>query len=504
MNTAPKLKEKVAIYVRKSREGEHGAEDALHNQRETLIKMAESNGYDYDLFQEVESSINWHRPELVKMLDGVEKGKYSRILVTHTDRLSRDDRDSAELKEIFIKHEVLIQTPNTTFDLTDSNQSLLWGFTQTLSSFEYLRIKDRLIQGKFDRVAINKRWAGSRPPLGYDWNKNLKQLTVNPKEKEIVRKMVELALQGYSSRIIGDKLNALGYRGKFGSPFKTDRVLEVLSNRTYLGEVRINSIALKKKAVAKDCHEAIITEDEFNTIQSLFQSRRVKQNLYSLGTKSCVNKLMICGVCGKGLTIQKNDKGISKTSGKSTVFFQIRPCLHYLDDDRLKKCHNRGIKIEKIESAVKEALIGYKEEIRKSLVRLLDKDVTDLENTLKSKVVALTQELAKKDRQLKKIFDAYLEEEISKHEKDIRKQEIEQSKSALHDELDYVQKKLEKADATSQISTLQNVLNLLVKFDEMPLEEQNATLKLIIEKIVYTKTAETNLEPVLDIHWREL
>ncbi|NRG47796.1 recombinase family protein [Bacillus sp. CRN 9] len=90
-------KTKVALYVRKSREEVGGAEETLQSQRETLIRIAEQKGYNYELFQEVESSINWNRPELAKMLEGIMQGKYSRVLVTHTDRLSRDERDSAFL-----------------------------------------------------------------------------------------------------------------------------------------------------------------------------------------------------------------------------------------------------------------------------------------------------------------------------------------------------------------------------------------------------------------------
>ncbi|MFC0235138.1 recombinase family protein [Fictibacillus phosphorivorans] len=504
MNTVQKLKEQVAIYVRKSREGEHGAEEALYNQKETLTKLAESKGYQYDLFQEVESSINWHRPELVKMLEGVTSGKYKRILVTHTDRLSRDDRDSAELKEIFLKHEVLIETPLQVIDLTDGNQELMWGFTQVLSSFEYKRIKQRLTEGKFNNVANKNRWVGSRPPLGYDWNREIKKLTVNPLEKVIVRKMVELALQGYSSRLIAEQLNKLGYRGKFGSPFKTDRVLEVLKNRVYLGEVRINSKVLKKKAVAKNVHEPLMTDDEYNQIQSLFASRRVKQNLYALGTKSCVNKLMICGVCGKGLTIQKNDKGISKTTGKSTAFFQIRPCLHYLDEDRITKCHNRGIKIDKIEDAVKQTLLHYRGEIAEALKKLLNKDTSDIENNLKSNIEAIKQDINKREKQEKKLLQLYLDDVLDKQEYLNKKAELESIISALKDDLTFTERKLEQLDVSQQTNKLEKIMGLIDRFEEMPLEEQNATLKLIIDKIVFTKTQETNLEPVIDIHWREL
>ena len=48
VQTATKLK--VALYVRKSREGEGGTEETLHTQRETLVRIADQKGYNYDLF----------------------------------------------------------------------------------------------------------------------------------------------------------------------------------------------------------------------------------------------------------------------------------------------------------------------------------------------------------------------------------------------------------------------------------------------------------------------
>jgi site-specific DNA recombinase len=63
---------------------------------------------------------------------------------------------------------------------------------------------------------------------------------------------------------------------------------------------------------------------------------------------------------------------------------------------------------------------------------------------------------------------------------------------------------LHHLDATAQINKVKNILNMIDNFEEMELEEQNATLKLIIKEIVITKTVETNNEPVIDIHWREL
>lgn len=493
-------KTKVALYVRKSREEVGGAEETLQSQRETLIRIAEQKGYSYEVFQEVESSINWNRPELAKMLEGIMQGKYSRVLVTHTDRLSRDERDSAELKEIFIENDIIIETPDSTIDLSDENQELMFGFTAVLSAYEYKRIRHRLTKGKYDAVAIKNRWIGSIAPLGYTWDKNTKQLLVNPEEKKVVRKMVDLALLGYSSRQIADKVNQLGYRSRKGIPFKTDRILGILQNRVYLGESKYNSKRLKKTAIAKDTHESIMTEDEFNQIQALFKSRRSKENLYSLGIKSPVNKLLVCGVCGKGMTIQLNNK-VRKT-GRNYSFYQIRPCRHQIDYDT--KCHNGGVAIYKVENAILEALKLYKQELEHSLVSLLAEDTSDIENSLSATLDGLETDLSKQERKAKRLLDLYLEEELDKDSYQQKKKALEDTISALKNEINIVKNKLESMDASAQVDKVTGIIEMIDNFEEMELEEQNATLKLIISGIVFTKTAETDNELVIDIKWREL
>ncbi|GIP62677.1 serine recombinase [Virgibacillus pantothenticus] len=499
VQTATKLK--VALYVRKSRDGEgNGVEETLHNQRETLIRISEQKRYSYDLFQEVESSINWNRPELAKMLEGIMQGKYSRVLVTHTDRLSRDERDSAELKEIFIENDIIIETPDSTIDLSDENQELMFGFTTVLSAYEYKRIRHRLNKGKYDAVALKNRWIGSIAPIGYTWDKITKQLLVNPDEKKIVRKMTELALLGYSSRQIADRVNELGYRSRKGIPFKTDRVLGILQNRVYLGESKYNSKRLKKTAIAKDTHEAIMTETEFNQIQALFKSRRSKENLQSLGIKSPLNKLLVCGVCSKGMTIQLNNK-VRKT-GRNYSFYQVRPCRHQIDLDT--KCHNGGIAIYKLENAVLEALNLYKQELEQSLVSLLAEDTSDIETNLTSTLEGLKTDLAKQERKAQRLLDVYLEGDIDKSTYQQRKKTAEDTITALTNEINILRHKLNSLDASAQVDKVTGIIEMIDNFEEMELEEQNATLKLIVSGIVYTKTADTNNEPEIDIKWREL
>jgi len=493
--------EKVALYVRKSREGENGVDETLHTQRETLLRLAEQNGYNNpDLFEEIESSIKWNRPELAKMIASIEEGKYDRILVTHIDRLGRDIGLLDDIKKLCIEHEIIIETPDNVIKFDDENQELLFGFSSVLSDFEYKRIRHRLNKGKYDAVAIKNRWIGSIAPIGYTWDKNTKQLYVNPEEKKVIRKMVELALLGYSSRLIADKVNDLGYRSRKGIPFKTDRILNILQNRVYLGESKYNSKRLKKIAVAKDTHEAIMSEVEFNQIQALFTSRRSKENLQSLGIKSPVNKILVCGVCGKGMTIQLNNK--VRNTGRNYSFYQIRPCRHQVDLET--KCHNGGVSVYKVENAVIEALNLYKQELEQSLVSLLVEDTSDLENSLKSNLESLETDLAKQERKAKRLLDLYLDEELDKQSYQQKKQALEDIISALKNEINIVSHKLENVDASTHVDKVKGIIEMIDNFEEMELEEQNATLKLIISGIVFTKTAETNNEPVIDIKWREL
>lgn len=497
-----KNKEKitVAIYVRKSREEEGGKEETLHNQRETLIRLAKSKGYDYELFQEVDSSIKWNRPELAKMLEGILAGHFSRVLVTHTDRLSRDERDSAELKEIFIENEILIETPDNLIDLSDENQELIFGFTSVLSAFEYKRIRQRLAKGKYDAVAIKNRWMGSISPIGYTWDKNTKKLLVCEDEKKIIREMVSLALGGYSSSQIANKINALGYRTRKGNPFRPDSILRILKNRVYTGESSFNSVRLKKFAVAKNTHEPLISETEFNQIQNFFISRRVKEHLNSLGVKSSVNKLVVCGICGKTCSIMKSSN--RRVSGQLYEFYMLRPCRHKIDLE--PPCPNKGIKIEKIEKAVHQALLRYKQELEKTLISLFAEDTKEMEVELEGKIKNIEAEKAKQQRKKQRLLDLYLDEGIDKESYHKSMEQIDQTLTNLNKEYEIASHKLDTLNATTQAEIIEEVLTIIESFEEMALEEQNATLKLLIDKIEYVRTAETNNKPMINIHWREL
>ena len=146
----------------------------------------------------------------------------------------------------------------------------------------------------------------------------------------------------------------------------------------------------------------------------------------------------------------------------------------------------------------------YKQELEQSLVSLLDEDTSDLENSLKSNLESLETDLAKQERKTKRLLDLYLDEELDKQFYQQKKQTLEDTISDLKNEINIVSHKLESVDASTHVSKVKGIIEMIDNFEEMELEEHNATLKLTTSGIVFTKTAETNNEPVIDIRWREL
>ncbi|MCK2004875.1 hypothetical protein MZM54_26180 [[Brevibacterium] frigoritolerans] len=103
-----------------------------------------------------------------------------------------------------------------------------------------------------------------------------------------------------------------------------------------------------------------------------------------------------------------------------------------MDEDRLTKCHNRGIKISTVEDVVKEALSNYKDDILEALNKIDNQDTSDLEQNLKNSLNLFTKELNKKERG-------------------------------------------------------KNELSAEIEVDDMELVEQNALLKTVINKIIFIK-----------------
>ena len=115
-----------AMYLRKSRADDPGEDvmDTLHRHESILRAVAKRGKYlvhEDCIYREVVSGENiFSRPQMIRLLEDVTKGKYQSVLVVDIDRLGRGDmRDQGLILETFKAADTLIVTPEKVYDLNN-------------------------------------------------------------------------------------------------------------------------------------------------------------------------------------------------------------------------------------------------------------------------------------------------------------------------------------------------------------------------------------------------
>lgn len=132
---------KVAIYCRVSREDLN-----LENQSIKLIEYCKSRGWEYELFQESESTRKT-RPIKEQVLDLLRKGKFDGVLVYKLDRWARSLQELImnieELKNRG-KHFIVLTQP---IDTSNASGMLMLQLLGAFAEFEREMIRERTLNG---------------------------------------------------------------------------------------------------------------------------------------------------------------------------------------------------------------------------------------------------------------------------------------------------------------------------------------------------------------------
>jgi DNA invertase Pin-like site-specific DNA recombinase len=152
-------------------------------------------------------------------------------------------------------------------------------------------------------------WSGK--VFGYQYKDGA--YTVNPSEAQIVKEIFADYLSGLGLGNIAQKLNAQGNRTRRGNAWSRSCVRQVLTNYTYTGNLllqktfrenhltkrtRINRGELPMYHV-EDTHEALITDEDFQAVQSEFARRAAKFSNSKPDKPIPFTAFLVCGICGK-------------------------------------------------------------------------------------------------------------------------------------------------------------------------------------------------------------
>lgn len=324
------------MYLRKSRkdlEAEaHGEGETLLRHEKMLLEMADRMGLDVPpegIYREVVSGDTIvARPEIQRLLQDVQDGRWQGCLVTEISRLARGDSiDQGIVMQTFkfarvsiIVYPGQLYNPQNDFDETALEMSLF------LARQEYKVMRRRMQAGRAASVREG-HYVGGKRPYGYQVEKIKGNkgytLVPDPEESQIVRQVFRWYVhENVGAANIANRLNALGVRTYNGCIWDANRIRSMLSQPVYAGFVQwlkreerptiIDGRKIKTRPfseryiLAKGLHEPLVPEEDYYKAREIAAARLgqpVKKN-YAL--QAPLAGLIKCGLCGKAMVRRTN------------------------------------------------------------------------------------------------------------------------------------------------------------------------------------------------------
>ena len=428
----------AALYCRLSRDDNMDTEsNSIQNQKKLLQKVAREKGYTDTLFfvDDGITGTTMKRPGFQKMLTAIEAGYISAVFVKDLSRLGRNYIEVGKLtEEFFPQYDVRLVAVSDGVDSDEGDNE----FTPFRNIMNEWYAKD--ISKKRKIVNKMKGNAGiplSQPPYGYIKNPDDPRFwVVDSKAADVVRRIYDMALEGYG---LAEIANALGRDGivnptyywrskgvnRSGSkstlePTKWGHttVKKILTLQEYCGDV-INfksyskSYKMKRRiqnpeenrAIFLNVHEPIIDRVTWEKVQSLQKGTRRKKPTVTQEPSVFSGRLK-CPECGGNLNFHFNQKN------HDIKFFS---CQNH--NSGLRKCSaTHYIRLDFLEQVVLyevNRLAAFANEYEHDFVKaMLGRSAKVAENDRARKQRELNSLLAR-DKELDMLFERLYEDTVA-------------------------------------------------------------------------------------------
>lgn len=524
----------AALYLRLSRDDElQGESNSISTQRMMLRKYAEQNNFRIvdEYIDDGYSGTNFERPNFKRMVDDIENGKINCVVVKDLSRFGRN------YLQVGMYTEMLFPQKNVRFIAVDNNvdsenqqSNEFTPFLNVINEW-YARDISRKVKRAFR--ARNEAGAhyGAYAPLGYRKDPDKKgHLLIDEETRWIVEKIYALALQGMGAAKITHILTTekiptagwLNYQryGTFANIF-TDapeekaytwtiaQVKSILKDETYIGNSvhnRQTNVSFKdKRKVRKaenewwkveDTHEAIISQEDFQTVQGMIASRRRKQKD---GTTQIFAGLVKCADCGWSLAY-----GMNRQNKTPYGYYHCSK-----NGQGLRQCSMHYIRYDVLYAYVLSRLQHWFKEVQKDESQLLErllKSSDSERNSAKKKAVSELKKAQKRQSEIDALFARMYEDRVTgkiternfsmlSDKYQTEQEELAQAVESLQNQI--AQDKQESMDAEKWVS--------LIKQYAYPTELTAELLNALIEKITVheaSKDADGNRVQKVEIYYR--
>ena len=483
----------TALYARLSvDDANDGDSNSIVHQKEMLDRYCKDNGYtNYKFYvDDGFSGTNFERPDFKRMIADVEAGKVKRVIVKDLSRFGRDYLQVGMFTEVlFAQYDIHFIAIANNVD-SQKGENDLTPFVNLFNEW-YARDCSRKQRAVKRAKGISGKRIASIAPYGYISGEDGK-LIPDEETAWVVKLIYDLCIQGYGTMQIANELTrrkiptpgTLAFR-RTGSKrnyypdkecvWADSSIDNILSYKEYLGhtvnfKTYSKSYKLKKRyetpedqqMVFENTHEAIINQEDWDTVQRIRAHRRhpVKQ-----GEPALFSGMLFCADCGSLLRVHRG-----KTIAKQQECYC---CGRYRE--RTNDCSMHYIREVVLADLVKENL--------KQVVRLASEDEQEFvrrltnrnaqeraaqERTLKNELATKEQRIKELDGIIKRLYEDNITGKLSDERFKIFSTDYEDEQRSLRDEVVSLKQQLEDMESTSvNISGFLKAAQRYTDFDEL-------------------------------------
>lgn len=273
------------------------------------------------------SATNDRRPEFRRMIAAATRSpRPFEVIAVHS--FSRFFRDHFELEYYVRKLERNgVRLVSVTQEIGDDPMHVM--MRQVITLFDEYQSKEnsKHVSRALRENARQGFWCGSTPPLGYRvveverrGDQIKKKLVIDERYEDFVRLVYRLALGGpdgrkpFGLKKIANYLHDQGFRTPSGALWATGQLHRMLTRRTYIGQ---HAYAQRAKdgslnpldEVVVVAVPSIISQEDFDAVQSLLRSRRFNLRPNTPGPPPLLKGFIYCSRCGSRLGVKNAQRG---------------------------------------------------------------------------------------------------------------------------------------------------------------------------------------------------
>lgn len=496
------------IYLRKSRADQEaearGEGETLARHEKILLETAQRMQLNIvTIYREIVSGETIAaRPVMQRLLQEVEQGLWTGVLVMEIERLARGDTmDQGLVAQTFKFSGTKIITPIKTYDPTNEMDEEYFEFGLFMSRREYKTINRRLQSGRL-ASAKEGNYLGNVPPYGYTRIKSPQgkgyTLAIQPEEAPVVQQIFQLYTKGelqpngswqpLGASLIAQTLNQRQIPPRKGPFWSAATIRGILANPVYIGKIRWNHRPAVKKMVqgalqtsrpqrsADQCllvqgkHPAIIDTTTWQAAQTKCKAHTPLPRQKTI--QNPLAGLVKCGCCGRTMVRRPNPN-----------YPDVLMCPE-------PQCPNVSAKLSLVEAAILDSLKDWLANYQLTWQTTPSQDQEEHLSLQQQAIQQLEKELQKLNQQQNQIHDL-LEQGVYDVETFLRRhqiltEKIDQTTTAKSQ----LEEKYQQAQtyAKSQQTLVPKINHLLSVYAELTsAQAKNDLLKTVLKKVTYTK-----------------